>query len=93
MLALGGRGGRRIPNSVLVVLLGRIGEGLPLTKAVAASRLHTEGDRQVILEPAWPDGERKALNEIGYVLKPGPGAVVHAVERDPRTGDLVVAGR
>src|SRR5205085_1133066 len=40
-LALGGRGGRRIPNSVLAVLLARLGEGQPLARAVASPRLHT----------------------------------------------------
>src|SRR5256885_3059083 len=37
-LVLGGRGGRRIPNTVLGVLLGRIGQGQTLARAVAAPR-------------------------------------------------------
>jgi gamma-glutamyltranspeptidase/glutathione hydrolase len=92
-LVLGGRGGRKIPNSLLGVLLGRLGEGLPLAKTVAAPRLHTEGDRQVVLEAAWLADEVKALKEIGYLTKVGPGAVVHAIERDPGTGILTAAAR
>jgi gamma-glutamyltranspeptidase/glutathione hydrolase len=92
-LALGGRGGRKIPNSVLRVLLARVGEGRPLARAVAAPRLHTEGGLAVTLEPAWPAAEVKRLKEIGFVLRSGPGAVVHAVERDPRSGALAAAAR
>ncbi len=92
-LVLGGRGGRKIPNSVLDVLLSRVGEGQPLSKAVAAPRLHTEGDRQLLLEAAWPEAEVKALKEIGYITRTGPGAVVHAIERDPGSGALTAAAR
>jgi gamma-glutamyltranspeptidase/glutathione hydrolase len=93
VLALGGRGGRRIPNTVLDVLLARIGQGRSLAEAVAAPRLHTEGDTNLALEATWPAAEVKRLKEIGYTTRVGPGAVLHAIERDPRTGTLAAAGR
>jgi gamma-glutamyltranspeptidase/glutathione hydrolase len=92
-LVLGGRGGRRIPNSVLQVLLSRIGEGRTLAQAVAAPRLHTEGDLQVVAEAKWPEADVKRMKEIGFIPRTGPGAVVHAIERDPRTGEVVGAAR
>jgi gamma-glutamyltranspeptidase/glutathione hydrolase len=93
VLALGGRGGRRIPNTVLDVLLARIGQGRSLAEAVAAPRLHTEGDSKLSLEAGWPTAEVKRLKEIGYATRVGPGAVLHAIERDPRTGAISAAGR
>jgi gamma-glutamyltranspeptidase/glutathione hydrolase len=92
-LVLGARGGRRIPNTVLDVLLHRIGEGLSLPQAVAAPRLHTEGGLELTLEKTWPAAEVKELTRIGFVTKAGPGAVLHAIERDPRSGALASAGR
>jgi gamma-glutamyltranspeptidase/glutathione hydrolase len=92
-LVLGGWGGRRIPNSVLGVLLARIGEGRSLAQAVKAARLHTEGGLEVTLEKAWPAPEVKRLKEIGFVIKTGPGAVVHAIEREPRSGRLTASAR
>ncbi len=93
VLVLGGRGGRRIPNTVLGVLLGRIGQKQTLGQALAAPRMHTDGSREVLLEAGWPAEEVKRLGEIGFVVKRGPGAVVHAIERDGTTGALTAAGR
>jgi gamma-glutamyltranspeptidase/glutathione hydrolase len=92
-LALGARGGRRIPNTVLDVLLARIGEGRTLPQAVRAPRMHTEGGLDVTLEKSWPADTLKRLKEIGFVIKAGPGAVLHAIERDPRSGALTAAAR
>ncbi len=92
-LALGARGGRRIPNTVLGVLLARIGEGRTLTQAVQAPRLHTEGGLETTLEAVWPAAEVNRLKEIGFVVKKGPGAVLHAIEREPRSGALTASAR
>lgn len=93
VLTLGARGGRRIPNTVLDVLLARIGENQPLKQAVATPRLHTEGDMRVTMEARWPGVDVKSLKEIGFIVNTGPGAVLHAIERDARSGDLTTAGR
>jgi gamma-glutamyltranspeptidase/glutathione hydrolase len=93
ILALGAAGGRRIPNTLFDVLLGRVGEGRSLAEAVAAPRQHTEGGREVWLEKAWPVGDVKRLAEIGYTIKVGGGASLNAIERDPETGVLRAAAR
>jgi gamma-glutamyltranspeptidase/glutathione hydrolase len=91
-LTLGARGGRRIPNTVLGVLLARLGEGRSLAEAVKAPRLHTEGGLEVTLEKGWPDAEAKHLTQVGFTVKTGPGAVLHAIERSAK-GELTAAGR
>ena len=50
-------GGRRIVNTVFDVLLARIAEGRSLADAVRAPRMHTQGDREVVVERAWPAAE------------------------------------
>jgi gamma-glutamyltranspeptidase/glutathione hydrolase len=92
-LALGGRGGRRIPNTVLDVLLARLGEGKTLAEAVKASRMNTQGGLDVTLEKGWPEVEVRKLKEIGFVVKAGPGAVLHAIEREPRSGRITASAR
>src|SRR5436853_3657830 len=52
VLALGGRGGRKIPNSVFEVLAQYVGRGTSPADALAAPRLHTEGALRVELEAA-----------------------------------------
>jgi gamma-glutamyltranspeptidase/glutathione hydrolase len=92
-LALGARGGRRIPNTVFDVLLRRIAEDQTLARAVASPRLHTEGGLAVTLEKAWPASEVKRLKEIGFVLRTGPAAILHAIERQVGSGAISSAAR
>jgi gamma-glutamyltranspeptidase/glutathione hydrolase len=93
VLALGATGGRRIVNTVLDVLAYRLGQALPLADAVKAPRLHTEGGRVVTAEAAWPAAVTDYLKGLGYEVKTGPGASLHAIERDPATGELRAAAR
>jgi gamma-glutamyltranspeptidase/glutathione hydrolase len=86
VLALGATGGRRIPNTVFDVLLGRVVEGLSLAEAVKAPRLHTEGEKAVTVEASWPAAEVKRLEEVGYQVRRGPAAALNAIERDPVSG-------
>jgi gamma-glutamyltranspeptidase/glutathione hydrolase len=85
VLALGGAGGRKIPNAIFDVLTHHVGRGLPVAEAIAARRLHTEGGLEVTLEAGWPSAEAEHLKGAGYTVKTGPGAVVHAVSYDPQT--------
>jgi gamma-glutamyltranspeptidase/glutathione hydrolase len=93
VLALGARGGRRIPNAVFQVLVQYIGRGASLTDAVAAPRLHTEGDLNLTVESKWPEAEVSYLNKVGYAVKNGPSAVVDAVSFDPKTKECRSASR
>ena len=54
VLAVGARGGRRIPNALFEVLTGYVGRQAGLEKAVTAPRMHTEGE--VLSEEHGPDG-------------------------------------
>jgi gamma-glutamyltranspeptidase/glutathione hydrolase len=93
VLALGGRGGRKIPNSVFDVLLAYVGRQAPLAKAVAAPRLHTEGGPVLTLEEGWRAEDMAYLKGVSYDVRRGAGAVVHAVAFDPASGALASAGR
>jgi gamma-glutamyltranspeptidase/glutathione hydrolase len=93
VLALGGRGGRKIPNAVLEVLALVVGHDLPPDQAVAAPRLHTEGGLEVDLEAAWSEAEVGRLKEAGYTVKRGPSATVSAVWADAGTGMIRTASR
>jgi gamma-glutamyltranspeptidase/glutathione hydrolase len=85
VLALGGRGGRRIPNAVYQVLTRAVGRGAALEDAVTAPRLHTEGDLTVTVEAKWPETEVNHLKKLGYTVRTGSSAVVDAVGFDPKT--------
>jgi gamma-glutamyltranspeptidase / glutathione hydrolase len=82
VLALGGRGGRRIPNAVFEVLARHVGRGAAPADAIAAPRLHTDGSLRVELEPSCPEADAAPLKEIGYTVARAPSAVVSAVWRD-----------
>jgi gamma-glutamyltranspeptidase / glutathione hydrolase len=93
VLALGGRGGRRIPNAVFEVLLQFVVHGIRAEEALAAPRLHTEGGLLVTPEPSWKEEELKSLKNAGYKIQRGAAAVVSLVVRDPRNGTVRGASR
>jgi gamma-glutamyltranspeptidase/glutathione hydrolase len=93
LVALGGRGGRRIPNAVANVLLDYVGRSAAVSDAVAAARLHTEGDRVVMLEGGWAETTARHLSAVGYSVRRGKVAVVDAASFDPRTGALSTASK
>lgn len=64
--AVGAVGGRTIPNVVFQVLLKLIEEGSSLEDAVAAPRLHTEGDLLIRAEAGRPAAEVNYLKQLGY---------------------------
>jgi gamma-glutamyltranspeptidase/glutathione hydrolase len=93
VLALGGRGGRKIPNAVFAVLAQAIGRSTSPATAVDAPRLHTEGGLRVELEPGWPEMAATRLKEVGYTVVRASSAVVSAVWRDAATGRVGGASR
>jgi gamma-glutamyltranspeptidase/glutathione hydrolase len=93
VLALGATGGRRIPNTLFDVLAYRIGEGRELADAVKAPRVHTDGDRNLALEAAWPEAVVDRFKRAGYAVRTGPAASLSAIERDAATGGLTPAAR
>ena len=93
VMAVGGRGGRRIPSALFDVLSAFIGRGASLADAVAAPRLHTEGGTRVVLERNWPKTHVNYLRRIGYEVSTGTSAMVYGVAIDPQTGERRSAGR
>jgi gamma-glutamyltranspeptidase / glutathione hydrolase len=78
-LALGAAGGRKIVNSVFEVLAHYAGRDAPVETALAAPRLHTEGDMKVVVDVRTPEPDAAYLREIGYTVQRGAGANVSAV--------------
>lgn len=83
VLALGGAGGRRIPNAVFDVVLEFIRSNGNFKRALAAPRVHSEGDQKVWLEKTWPEENVKHVSEIGYETRTGSSAMISAVVREP----------
>ena len=79
MLAVGGTGGRKIPNGLLEVLTQFIVLGQPLAVSLAAPRLHTEGDAAVFLEKHWPAAESKELSRFGYTVGTARSANINGI--------------
>jgi gamma-glutamyltranspeptidase/glutathione hydrolase len=93
LYCLGAVGGRRIPNAVFNVLAHLVGRGASLEDAVAAPRLHTEGDLNVTAEATWPKSSLDRLTKAGYKVKAGPVATLNAVAFDASTGRCRSAAR
>jgi len=86
VVAVGGRGGRRIPNAVFEVLAQHVGRGTAMADAIASPRLHTDGSMRLEHERTWPETDVNRFKEAGYNVVPAPSAVVSAVWSDGSRG-------
>jgi len=84
--ALGGAGGRKIPNALFEVLRRLCGDNATLAEAMAAPRLHTEGPLGLRAEKTLPEKEVARLKQLGYKVSIGNSATISAVGFDPSTG-------
>ena len=91
--AIGGRGGRKIPNALFEVLTRHVGLGESLEAALAAPRPHTEGNLNLELEAKWPAAEVEALAKLGYKMKTAASATLSAAAFDPQTRECRAAMR
>ena len=87
VLALGGAGGVRIPNSIFDVLTNYVALREPMEKSVNAPRLHCTGVLDVDVTKDWPARDAEYLRAVGFKVKSGGSAFVSAVSIDPVTGD------
>lgn len=85
LLAAGGAGGTRIPNSVYEVLVNHVGLGAPLETAMTAPRLNTDGTLQLGLEKSHSGEDEAFLKSLGYTTKRAPSANVSVAAFDPVT--------
>ena len=79
MLAVGGTGGRKIPNGLFEVLTQFVVLGQPIKESIGAPRLHTEGDTTLAMEKTWPAAEATALRNLGYTVATSGSATMSAV--------------
>jgi gamma-glutamyltranspeptidase/glutathione hydrolase len=93
VLALGGAGGRKIPNAVLDLLLGVTMQALDPHAALEAPRCHTIGDHEVTLEARWPDRAAEYLQSMGYTVRRAPSAFVSIAFRDAISGECAALSR
>ncbi len=93
LLALGGAGGVRIPNSIFDVLTNYVVLGQALAPAMNAPRLHCTGAVDLAVTKDWPAGDAEYLRGAGFNVKNGSAALVGAVEFDPATGESRAALR
>jgi gamma-glutamyltranspeptidase / glutathione hydrolase len=93
VIAVGARGGRKIPNAVAEVLLQLVARKKDLADAVAAPRLHTEGTLAVALEKHWPAAQADALKQRGYTVTTAASATVSAAGLSDDAGRFAAAMR
>ena len=93
VLALGGTGGRRIPNAIFQVLAHYVGRGSTIGEAIAIPRMHTEGGLDVAVEAHYPEADIAYLEKVGYRVTKQSNAIVHAVAFDPKTRACETASR
>ncbi len=86
VLALGGAGGTRIPNSVFEVVLNCVGLGSSLEAAMASPRIQTDGTLALGLDKAHTAADEAFFRGLGYTVARSPNALVSAVTRDATTG-------
>ena len=64
-----------------------------IEEAIAAPRLHTDGNLDLTVERTMPEAEVEFLKSVGYNLKQGNVANAHALLFDPETGAARAAAR
>ena len=87
IFAIGGRGGRRIPNSLFDVLMTFVGEDGSMQEAIDAPRMHTEGSLDVHCDTAWAQEDKAYLADVGYNVIDARSAFMSAAHFDPTTGE------
>lgn len=86
--AIGGTGGRRIPNSAAQVLARMVLGGDDPKAAIMAPRFHTEGDDKLMIENSWPADEVAGLRKTGYTVTAGGSATISMAGRTDSGGFL-----
>jgi gamma-glutamyltranspeptidase/glutathione hydrolase len=91
VMALGGAGGRHIPNCIYGILCSFAGLHETMQTAMRRPRFSTQGDLDVLVEDTWPDDDFNYLKSIGYnITKAQKGASLvraEAVTFDSSTGE------
>lgn len=91
-LGLGSGGSNRIRSAILQTIIRLVGQGAPVDEAVLAPRAHLESGA-IQAEPGVEERALERLEARGYEVVRWPAlnvffGGVHAVARDPATGEL-----
>lgn len=93
VLAVGGRGGRRIPNALFDILMNYAGQDRTMEESIEAPRMHTEGGLKVDCEPHWNDERKEYLRRVGYEVNDAASARMSAASFDPESGESAAVWR
>ena len=93
VLAVGAAGSRMIVNAVCTVVAQFVGLSASAENAIAAPRLHTEGNLDVTYELPTPKAEVDLLQSIGYRTQVANVANATALVFDPETRSVRAATR
>ncbi|MEO5803603.1 MAG: gamma-glutamyltransferase [Verrucomicrobiota bacterium] len=86
ILAIGGAGGTRIPNSIYEVLINYVGLGASMDEAMNVPRIETDGTLKLGLEKGHSPEEEAFLKKIGYKISSTYSAYISAGSFDAKTG-------
>ncbi len=91
---LGAAGGSRIPSAIVQVLSRAVDRGLDFPAAMAAPRVHPDGDTLVAEatdDPGWSAAQLEALDAAGFPVRPVRDVAefgrVHGIRYHPSTGE------
>ncbi len=79
LCAIGGRGGRKIPNAMLEFMTHFVVRKRTFAASLAAPRFHTEGAKVIEHQKHWPKETTDALSKLGYTMKEGGSATLSGV--------------
>lgn len=81
LFAIGGAGGRKIPNTVFSIIRAAVLLNQPLPTAVNSIRIHTEGTTSLLLTPEKDDSALSHLRSLGYQAATGAAASIATAQR------------
>ncbi|MEZ5400440.1 MAG: gamma-glutamyltransferase [Bryobacteraceae bacterium] len=82
VLAIGGTGGKKIPNAVFDVLAAHLIDGKPLGESVRAPRMNTTGGLDVSLNNRWNEPDAAAIAKLGFRVARASAATIQAASRN-----------
>ncbi len=96
LAGLGGAGDARIISAVIQTIARMVDHGMPLDQAVAAARVHPDGEGHLRVEIAtvnpWTEAARNALTDWGFRFTATPPSYfgrVHAIGWDPALREVL----
>ena len=93
VLAVGGRGGRRIPSAIVDVLVNYVGLDRTMEESIDAPRMVTQGGLNVQCDDKWSEEGKEYLAKIGYEVSDSQSARMSAAAVDPSSGATAAVWR